>query len=38
MAHLDREGVTFAEYEQWRLALEEGAFHDEDDTEPTNER
>lgn len=24
MAHLEREGVTFAEFEQWRLALEEG--------------
>lgn len=24
MAHLDRAGVTFAEFEQWRLALEEG--------------
>jgi hypothetical protein len=23
-AHLEREGVKFAEYEQWRLALEEG--------------
>jgi hypothetical protein len=23
-AHLEREGVTFAEFEQWRLALEEG--------------
>ena len=24
LAHLDREGVTFAEFERWRLALEEG--------------
>lgn len=24
MAHLEREGVTFAEFEQWRLALDEG--------------
>jgi transposase-like protein len=24
VAHLDRAGVTFAEFEQWRLALEEG--------------
>lgn len=24
IAHLEREGVTFAEFEQWRLALEEG--------------
>ncbi|MFV1991324.1 MAG: hypothetical protein ACC652_11355 [Acidimicrobiales bacterium] len=23
-AHLEREGVTFAKFEQWRLALEEG--------------
>ena len=23
-AHLEREGVTFAEFEQWRLALDEG--------------
>ena len=23
-AHLEREGVKFAEFEQWRLALEEG--------------
>lgn len=23
-AHLERQGVTFAEFEQWRLALEEG--------------
>lgn len=24
MVHLEREGITFAEFEQWRLALEEG--------------
>lgn len=24
MTHLEQEGVTFAEFEQWRLALEEG--------------